>query len=87
MHTHGTAVLPEATETISANTSGASARDQWLAKSTEDAAKALATGNAALLPLLPELVFCPRPATVPGLRRYRLHVDGRGVHPLPLHGR
>jgi hypothetical protein len=65
MHTHGTAVLPEPTDTTSANTTGASTRDQWLAKSTEDAAKALATGNAALLPLLPELVFCPDPQRCP----------------------
>jgi hypothetical protein len=65
MHDHGTAVLPGTAEAAPASTLGASVRDQWLARCTEDAAKALATGNAALLPLLPELVFCPDPQRCP----------------------
>jgi len=41
MHSHATAVLPGTAEAAPAVTIGASARDQWLAKSTDDAAKAL----------------------------------------------
>ncbi len=65
MHNHRTAVLPGTAEATPAVTTGTSARDQWLAKCMEDAAKALATGNAGLLPLLPELVFCPDPQRCP----------------------
>lgn len=59
MQSHGTAVLSEPTGTASAVSAGASARDQWLAKCTDDAATAIATRNAELLPVLPRLVFTP----------------------------
>ena len=65
MHTHGTAVLDGPAETTPAGTTAASARDQWLTKCTDAAAKALATGNANLLPVLPELVFYPKPDLCP----------------------
>jgi hypothetical protein len=65
MHNHGIAVLPGPAEAPPAATIGASARERWLAKSTNDAAKALATGDAALLPLLLELVFYPDPQRCP----------------------
>jgi hypothetical protein len=65
MHTYCTAVLPGTAEATPADTTGAGARDQWLARCTEDAAKALATGNSDLLPLLPCLVFCPDPERCP----------------------
>ena len=65
MHTHGTAVLDGPAEATPVQKTGTSARDQWLAKCTDDAAKALATGNADLLPVLPALVFFPQPDLCP----------------------
>ena len=65
MHAHGTAVLTESAEAITAVLPGASARDQWVARCTDDAAKALATNHADLLPVmaadvsLPETMRCP----------------------------
>jgi hypothetical protein len=44
------------------------ARDQWLARCTDDAATALATQNADLLPLLPEMVFAPASERCPDCR-------------------
>ena len=65
MHTHGTAVLNGPAETTPAGITPASARDQWLTKCTDAAAKALATCNANLLPVLPELEFYPKPDLCP----------------------
>ncbi len=65
MQSHGTAVLTEPTGTASVVTAGASARDQWLAKCESQLAAALATRNAGLLPVLPELVFTPASGRCP----------------------
>jgi hypothetical protein len=59
MHDHATAVLDRPTEATPASTPGVCARDRWLAKCQADLAEALATRNADLLPVLPELVFAP----------------------------
>lgn len=65
MHNHATAVLDGPAEATSASTPGTSARDQWIARCTDDAAKALATGNADMLPVLPALVFYPKSELCP----------------------
>jgi hypothetical protein len=65
MHDHGTAVLTESAGPASAVMSGASARDQWVARCTDDAARALATRNASLLPVIASAVFLPEPERCP----------------------
>jgi hypothetical protein len=88
MHNHGTAVLTGPAEAMPAGITGASARDQWLARCTEDAAKALAHGQRGpAATCSPRTGIQPEAGTLPGLRRYGLHVDGRRVHPLLLRTR
>jgi hypothetical protein len=57
MHDHGTAVLDRTTEATPVTTAGLSARERWLARCEANLAEALATQNANLLPVLPDLVF------------------------------
>ena len=65
MHAHGTAVLSPSAEASTADLPGASARDQWVARCTDDAAKALATNHADLLPVMAADVFLPETMRCP----------------------
>ena len=65
MHNHGTAVLTRAAEAEPASMPGASARDVWVAQCESQLAKALATRNVDLLPVIASAVFLPEPLRCP----------------------